>query len=421
MAGERIFKRGRIWYGWFYEGGERVQRSTKCTDRRAAETVVRDWERAAADPDHAAAHGALMREALALVLAASSEKAETGRGSSETTAYYARKVGHLSRIFEPDERPFRLAALRPRHVDDYVTQRRREGTSDATIAKELGALGRALRLAKRAGLWRGDIDEIMPPDFGSAYVPRERWLTLDEVQRLLAQLVDDRAARVAFIVATSARWGESDRAERDDVQPWLVLLRGSKTADSWRRTPLVLDVQGELLAFALERAQGTAPRLFRAWPNARRDLIAACERAKIEPCSPNDLRRTFAHWMRQEGVAPDLVGPAMGHVDTRMVERVYGRLRGAELAAAMLRAVAHLQQPRRIPPASSASADSRGPDFSGDLVPRDGIEPPTRGFSSHVRPLLVSKKDRRSAPRHEAGVADLQQRPRLRAVKGGRS
>jgi len=37
-------------------------------------------------------------------------------------------------------------------------------------------------------------------------------------------------------------------------------------------------------------------------------------------------RRTCATWLREAGAPPDLIAPLMGHADTRMVERVYGRL-----------------------------------------------------------------------------------------------
>ena len=62
---ERLYKRGSTWWGWFYDaGGRRVVQSTKCKDKRAAEAVVREWERAAADPDHAAANAATLADAL---------------------------------------------------------------------------------------------------------------------------------------------------------------------------------------------------------------------------------------------------------------------------------------------------------------------------------------------------------------------
>lgn len=284
----------------------------------------------------------------------------------------------------------------------------------ATNAKELGALGLALRLARRAGLWRGDPAELLPVLPDGDYKPRSRWLSVEEVQRLLAELVPDRAARVAFIVATSARWGESDRATRDDVDLGrsLVRVRGTKTAAAARVVPVVLAEQRALLELALRQGEGTAA-LFAPWPNVRRDIRAACERAKIAPCSPNDLRRTFAHWLRAVGLAPALVAPAMGHVDSRMVERVYGRLEGAELGAAMRRAaVAHLQQPPRSRRHRADSADAEKAQIAAISVPRDGIEPSTRGFSIPAVLFPSGRKDTHNRRRGGSGVAHLQQRKR---------
>lgn len=43
--------------------------------------------------------------------------------------------------------------------------------------------------------------------------------------------------------------------------------------------------------------------------------------------SPNDLRRTYATWLRQHGTEPHLIAVALGHhTDSRMAERVYGRM-----------------------------------------------------------------------------------------------
>jgi integrase len=88
---------------------------------------------------------------------------------------------------------------------------------------------------------------------------------------------------------------------------------------------VVSEVARSLLEYALAYAGGDG-LLFRRWSNVRRDLHAACAAVKIPPCSPNDLRRTCATWLRAAGASPDLIAPVMGHADTRMVERVYGRL-----------------------------------------------------------------------------------------------
>jgi hypothetical protein len=48
--------------------------------------------------------------------------------------------------------------------------------------------------------------------------------------------------------------------------------------------------------------------LFASWSNVRRDIRAACEREKIDMCSPNDLRRTTVSWFRAKGVPAEIIG-----------------------------------------------------------------------------------------------------------------
>jgi len=245
----------------------------------------------------------------------------------------------------------------------------------------------------------------------------KRALTADEVAKLLAELLVDRAARVAFIVATSACWRETELARRDDVgeRQATVLLRGTKRKTRFRTVPIVSPAQRALLAYALQHAGGTGSALFQPWGNVRRDLADACVEAKIERCSPNDLRRTFASWQVEAGVPLYPIAQAMGHKDTRMLERVYGRQTPEQLAALMARAmglpvnsdcstVATLTLPL---PGSRASDGLPGPDpsagdqreaspkndeaqtacaagplmFALGRVPGPGIEPGTRGFS----------------------------------------
>jgi integrase len=146
---------------------------------------------------------------------------------------------------------------------------------------------------------------------------------------LLSELTADRAARVAFLVATSACWrrerarsargrrpgqavGPPARdqaagtpARRPDRQPGAAGLA--------RVRPKVRGGQGWIAVSRLgKRASGSTRRL---------------RPGKNPVCSPNDLRRTFAAWMRAAGAPPDLIAPMMGHADTRMVERVYGPVR----------------------------------------------------------------------------------------------
>ena len=277
--------------------------------------------------------------------------------------------------------PFALAKLKAYDVDRYISQRRAEGASENTISKELIALRASLKLARRAGIWRGDPSAVCPIGFAPEYKPRRRFLTQDQVQKLLGALTQDRAAAVAFMVATSAEWGAVCRAERGDVDlgNWRVLVRGTKRTTRWRTVPLVTHVQRSLIEYAVAHAQGVGPMLFLPWANARRDLGLACDKVGIEPCSPNDLRRTCATWLRQDGAPPDLIAPVMGHADTRMVERVYGRLPLQDLeqrlAATLQTAANRYERPRSddtgTKPSCSVFAadgsDSRGSEGSAGL------------------------------------------------------
>lgn len=384
----RLFKRGRTYYVYIYENGRRIQRSTRCHDKQAAEAVARKLERDAADPDHARTRGATLSDAFGLLLRTREEEARAGRRATATVTFYRSKAGHWIRVLEHDRagqyRPFLLAGLAPRHVDQYVSTRRAEQASEHTIHKEIVTLRVALKLAKRAEIWRGDVERLLPVAFAPAYKARERWLPPAEAQRLLAELLPDHAARVALILATSASWGESDRVERADIASDLsaVHLRGTKTATRDRVVPIVTDRQRALLRYALAHAEGKSARLFRAWSNVRHDLEAACRRAKIDRCSPNDLRRSFAHWMRAEHFPLELISPCMGHATTKMLELVYGKLSADELAT-LLQACITGASPRLPPGALDAQAGSnKGRKTQGISFPWTESNRPHEDFQS---------------------------------------
>ena len=414
-------------------GGQRQRISTRCRDRKAAEKVAAQIERDAADPDYAATSKATLSDALALLVNTRKEQAKAGRRSEATANFYKAKAGHWTRVLESNSagtfEPFPLAKLRARHVDSFISTRRQEGAGENTINKELITLRAALKLAKRAGIWKGDIGELVEPGFAPEYKPKERALTYIEAQKLLAELTPDRAARVAFIIATSANWGETERARKQDVAEGLgqVLIRGTKRATRHRAVPIVSIDQRSLLEHALTYAEGPGDPLFTPWANVRRDLHQACERAGIPPCSPNDLRRTCATWLRAQGVQPHLIAPVMGHVDSRMVERVYGRLPIDQLAARLSQELGANSLPNAChAPAESAdlldALDEDGTQKAAlnaaFMVPRDSPKLPTRGFSILSSPARATRQ--RAESRTSSHLAHspvspplLHQRPQL--------
>ena len=162
-----------------------------------------------------------------------------------------------------------------------------------------------------------------------------------------------------------------------------------------------------LMAFAMKNADGTNGALFSRWSNMRRDLRDAVARVAqtgvpLPIVSPNDLRRTAGSWLRAAGIATDHVAKVMGHSTSRMVELVYGHLTSGELTRLMQSAVERsgvlpaidLDTPAAIRVSTKTLPNAPTPkERAGQFgrsthhatprnpVPRNGIEPPTRGFS----------------------------------------
>ncbi len=325
----RLYKRGEIYWSSFYEGAKRVQRSTHCTDKKAAEAVARELERCAADPARAAQDQATFATAMSAFLDHRSERAYRGDGALATVAHYRAKLGHASRVLGDAK----LNAIDATALDGYVTTRRNEGASEHTITKELAAIRGTLALATRRGLYKHD-PRVTVPHVSAKYVPKTRALTLVEVGQLLRQLQPDRAAQVAWMVAVAGDWSAVARARREDCASDFsqCRVRGSKRATRDRVVPVVLPECQRLLAFAMEHGGGINGSCFRDWQTVNRDMKAACERAGILSCSPNDLRRTHGQWLRSRGAPPHLIGAVLGHVDSTMAERVYARPSPAVLA-----------------------------------------------------------------------------------------
>lgn len=314
----RLYKRGKVW--WARVKGQR--RSTGCVDKTAAEAAAREFERCLADPSYRASNETTLSSALGDLV---EELQRRGR-SAATITVVKQKSRHLVRLLGGP-----LAKIDARAVDKYISTREAEGAHPLTITKELSALQQSLKLSLRHGTFHRPLESVMPVSYSPRYRPRTRWLPERELGLLLEALPTRRAAHVAFIVATAARWSESLSARREDVGAAVVALRGTKTVAS-RRTVPILPVMVPLLRLALDGAPGRTV-LFDPWPNSRRDIRKACAKAGIDPCTANDFRRTAATWLRNAGVEPQLIGVFLGHTTSRMVELVYGRGDPMELGA----------------------------------------------------------------------------------------
>jgi integrase len=162
--------------------------------------------------------------------------------------------------------------------------------------------------------------------FRVKYVPRDRFLTPKDFVKLKRELSPARQLWVMVAVYTGGRLSEIEGLEWSDVDLLAgMLLRGTKTKKSRRWVPVPA-----ALARELARVNERSGPVVGAWGNVRRDLEAACVKADIQVVTPNDLRRTYASWMKNASVDSAVVAKLLGQTSTRMVDLVYGAHHGRD-------------------------------------------------------------------------------------------
>jgi integrase len=401
----RIYKRGPTWWGDYRDTtGARRRESLATRDRAVA--VQRLRERELAGPTDRAAHRKTVGGALSHLL----DVVYAGRAAA-TVSCYRQKARHLVRLIGSD-RP--LAAVDRAMVQRYRAARIAERASDGTVAKELVVL--------RLALAEQGIEGVVPRS-SARYVPRDRHLSPVQFRAVLDHLAPKRRLWLMAAAYLGCRDGELNELRwRDiDLRRRIASIRGRKTSSSHR--PFI-PIPDALLPWLAEAGRHAKPdgQVVEAWTNRRRAITAAYWHvigftppknwtkgtargggsiAGAPRLSPNDLRRTFASWLKQAGVDSLAVAHLLGHSSTRMVEMVYGRLNEQTYRTAI---AALPGCDAGVPPGGpfEVTKGTRGTKVRAvsarTSVPRGGIEPPTRGFSVRELSVLDGGKSKRGEP-----------------------
>jgi len=141
---------------------------------------------------------------------------------------------------------------------------------------------------------------------------------------------------------SGARWGElrALRIGDFDSRSGYLLIAESKNGKS-RRIPLTDEGQAALDSMTAGRDPGDV-LLTRAdvqpWgvQDQKRPIAEACIAARITPpIGFHALRHTYASLLTQHGTPLAVVAEALGHSDTRMVDRHYAHLAPSHVADAI--------------------------------------------------------------------------------------
>ena len=211
------------------------------------------------------------------------------------------------------------------HIVGPATARRKKPTSDGTIIRELVTLRAALAWA-RDEKWISDVPRIEVP---RQPPPRDRWLTRDEADRLLASA---HALHVKTFLAvclyTAARAGAVLELTWDRVKLETGLIDLGHAPGGKGRA--VVPIAADLLPILIEAREAATSGYVIEYAGERVASVktgtrAAARRANLHDVTPHILRHTAATWMAIKGVPMAEIARLLGHGDSRITERVYAK------------------------------------------------------------------------------------------------
>lgn len=214
-----------------------------------------------------------------------------------------------------------LSQIKGDVIWSVIQGERKKGNSVATINRYLATIRNLLHMARDEWQW---IDSFPKIRLLSGEVERDRWLTQEEADRLIAVCPPHLSAIVRFALATGCRAREItglewNRVDLDRQTAWL-----NKTKNG---TPRGVPLNTDAVA-VLREQQGIHSKFcftFRGepirWQLTNTAWHTALEKAGIRDFRFHDLRHTWASWHRQAGTSCDELKDLGGWKSRQMVDR----------------------------------------------------------------------------------------------------
>ena len=307
-----LFKRGNVWWTYYYIDGIRHQESTGATNRRQADAIEMQLKTAA----NARRHRIVEYDPHLTVAAL----AARFLGDADPRPHH---VWHLKSLL-PYFGQFAVVRLNRNMAREYRAWRKKNETvGDATI-------NRALSVLKHILYWAVDEQVIQENPLARLPMVQERRIkrpvmTLEEEIQLLPVLSDHLKSIVIAALDTGMRRGEILKQQWEDVDlpRKLLLVSSSKTAGGESReiplTARMLETIGPK-----SRKDGyvfTYDGKPLEW--IRKGFLGGIRRAGLRHFRFHDLRHTFNTRLMEAGVIADVRMALMGHSSGQRVHSIY--------------------------------------------------------------------------------------------------
>lgn len=233
-----------------------------------------------------------------------------------------------------------VEALKPYDVYCSVKD---TGNKSGSIRRELGAIETAMNWGKDAGMF--ELDKPFSFKKPTPDPARTRYMTPDEVEKVLKAATPAFKPLVLFLIYTGARLGEALKTTWKDITKdetgWRVRLvsrkgRAKKEKVRW------IDLH-PVVVKELEKLAWKEGKLFRPstgeespWRNWVYDTWREmCKQAGVEDLNPHDARRTFASNLLNMGVDIRTIADLIGDSTLNML-MIYAQAWGARKTAAVM-------------------------------------------------------------------------------------
>lgn len=314
-----LFRRGRFWWIRFTYKGKLIRKSTETGDKKLAERIYHKVMTQIAEGkwfERLPGEEIIFREMM-------------GRFESEYFSNLASFMACKSYIkglvaFFGD---YTLLEITPSLISEFKIRRKAEGVKPATIHRQLGLMKRAFNLAVREWEWCKE-NPVTKVSLERLNNKRDRWLTLEEEERLLQSSPLWLREIIVFALNTGMRLGEILSLTWKGVDLFRKTATVFKSKNNERRTiPLNQKVFELLKARAKVRLIKT-DLVFHSQNhtpldkgNIRRAFCATLKKTGIEDFRFHDLRHTFATRLVQAGVDIYKVQVLLGHKSPVMTQR----------------------------------------------------------------------------------------------------
>jgi integrase len=319
--------RARAWFAELARNGGRVVEAT--TVRKAVEDYVADYVARGGK-----ALAAMQATIDAHILPKLGDRKVADLTSSHIRAWHRDVANAPARLRTPHS----SAKCKVRKVDanDADALRARRATANRVLTVLKAVLNHAFAEGRAASddAWR----RVKP--YKAVDVPRIRYLSDQEAQRLVNACPTDLRALVSAALMTGCRYRElADLRPVDvNVDAGVLTIRSSKSGK-----PRHVMLPAEVAQFFIQAIEGSRDLLFvrldgEAWGKSHqfRPLRAACQAAKITPAiSFHVLRHTYASRLAMRGAPMAVIAEQLGHSDVKLTARHYAHLSPGYVAEAV--------------------------------------------------------------------------------------